>query len=515
MKSSDYSYYQAESLLKDWRASNLALAKAVLVAGNNSDKAKRLAERIDHCRDWITLRIEPGTLLPKVFRANCCGHRLCKYCASKKSRKDRHALYCTLSEMYARGDFEKYDFYRVTLTWPNCEFGQLRESFRSANERVRDVFALLGSDRRGGFIAGTFRSIEFTIGKSDPDKFHPHMHCLIAVKAGTDPQRVDKRLRERWAFYYPEKEALNAQGKYTDHIAPFAFDMFNKENNGLGDFCKYILKLSDVYDLPADRLAEVLPYCSSGVRGLKACSYGGIFRDAYTAVVQNGFDYYDLEPFGFQETSFYERLKNDANFIQFRELRNSVDFEDVIFAEELTKPINTPTVGYKPMVVSGMKYCDHLGNTGFLSSFACVRNLRQVDRTSDYRLVYYPDEIPQYEMQFHGGDPFACPSFKLSFAVWFKDVYRNSMGRFLLDRETMKLAYDYVMSDFWRYDPYDDSYNLAYDGGVWCMPVDSWKSSFDNVMAAIDGFSRRALMDQAIDSSHYLNSSLSKLNERY
>lgn len=485
MRNQDYSYYQAESLLSDWHKSNIDLARAVLVAGNYDDKSKRLADRIKSCRDWVDTRIEPGTLLPKVYRANCCEHRLCKYCASKKSRHDRHGLYATLSEMYVRGDFEKYDFFKVTLTWPNCEFKNLRQSFRNANDNFRAMTSVLKSGHGTGFIVGTFRSIEFTIGKSDPNKFHPHMHCLFAVEKSCDDFANSvycDRIRDYWASFYPEKIALNLQGKFTDDIEPFVFDLFNTENNGLGDFCKYILKLSDVYQLSSDRLAEVLPHCTTGVRGLQACSYGGIFRDAHSTAVKNGFDYYDLESYGFQDGSFYERLKDDANFIQFEELKRQVDLTDVVFAQELYKPINTPNTGFSPMQhESNEKYCTSTGDAGMLQSFSCVRSFERVGYTSEYKLSIKPGQIPSYELVFHGGDPYCTPSFKVSFLKWFADYYSKCDGVLKLDRQTMKLAYDYVMSDFWVYNPYT-SQPLQYDGGVWIVPSCTYRSTYDSVM---------------------------------
>lgn len=483
---SDYSYYRAETLLSDMHKSNLALSRAVLTAGNYDDKSKRLAERIRTCRDWVETRIDPTTLVPKVYRAFCCEHRLCKYCASKKSRHDRHALYATLSEMYARGDFERFDFLKVTLTWPNCEFKDLRQSFRDANDNFRSMTSVLKNGHGTGFVVGTFRSIEFTIGKSDSSTFHPHMHCLFAIDPKISSDEAAERIRSYWSSFYPEKKLLNDTGKFTDHIEPFIFDLFNTENNGLGDYCKYILKLSDVYELPDWKLAEVLPFCTSGVRGLQSCSYGGVFRDAHSAAVKNGFDYYDLSSFGFQDGSFYDRLKDDANFIQFEEMRNSVDVTDTVLAEELYKPINTPNTGFVARVIpSNQKYCTSDESSGILTSFCAIRSFERIPGSSEYRLSRSFEEIPSYELLFHDGDPYSTPTFKLAFATWFFDYYRRSDGRLYLDRDTMNLAYQYFMQSFWTYDPYAKLFNLKYDGGVWYIEHDTFALTMDVVLMEI------------------------------
>lgn len=300
--------------LKYYKRCNKILAQY----GSFPDKTR---ERISSCRNYLRIRVEPGGKRTVDF-ANSCGNRLCPWCAAQKSRADRYEFAQVLSQLEHPIQGEpRYDFFKVELTWPNCEPEDLKESFKDGGRMFNKLMQAIRPD-------GFFRSSEFTVGKKDHHTFHPHFHTLLCFDKdkGICLDQLEDAIRRLWSKYYDNP---NIQVNVTK---------FYPSDGKLGDFAKYILKLGDLYD---DRLVpdidkpRMIAAASEGINGIRSVGYGGVMKEMRKmcirfnrALLLNQFE--DIEGKDILDTTslfFAVDAADNENFIHFRDV--ALEYSDI------------------------------------------------------------------------------------------------------------------------------------------------------------------------------------------
>ncbi len=131
-----------------------------------------LSERgvlIEHCGDLIQFD-DTNTLVS----ANFCRQRLCPNCQRRNSLK----LYSKYKQIETELTKRGFAFLHLVLTVKNCSSDELTNTIKLLYDSSSRFFK--EKSIKQGF-KGALRCLEVSYNRSNCD-FHPHLHCLIAVK---------------------------------------------------------------------------------------------------------------------------------------------------------------------------------------------------------------------------------------------------------------------------------------------------------------------------------------------
>ena len=203
-----------------------------------SDRAKK----ITFCGTYVGFNKigENDTL--SVTSANFCRQRLCPMCQRRRSLR----TYSAMSKVYEIANKEGYRFLHVVLTVPNCSaltlnktcdflFKQSSLLFRKS-EDVHTKAACKGNEdikalrkKIKNSFKGVFRALEITyndkLSVDHPFAFHPHLHCLVAVKKSYFTSRdyvSHEKLQKVWGTLTGIDNVQVFIGRVTDQCASIA-----------------------------------------------------------------------------------------------------------------------------------------------------------------------------------------------------------------------------------------------------------------------------------------------------
>ncbi len=153
------------------------------------EQYKKNAERMLNCHQrWWGDHYE----FQAIFDArqfSLCHDRFCVNCQHLKQAAQMQRFTKILDETV-----KEHDLYMMTLTVPNCPIGGLKDSlerFALAFHNIMRYFAgnsvIAGIDFASyGFFA-CYRNIEIVV---HPTCFHPHYHCILALKKDIDEKKL-------------------------------------------------------------------------------------------------------------------------------------------------------------------------------------------------------------------------------------------------------------------------------------------------------------------------------------
>lgn len=159
------------------------------------------AERIEACSQFWHVDQYRESGISDVTYVSHCRSKFCLHCQKllQASRLNRFISLLTEASL-------SHDLYHVVLTVPNVPGVKLKASrqllFKSFSRLVR---LFIGRDRirdvdfsKYGFYAA-MRNLEITYGKYGDDDFHPHLHCIFALRKGL---KMDKHIVNDFSYDY-------------------------------------------------------------------------------------------------------------------------------------------------------------------------------------------------------------------------------------------------------------------------------------------------------------------------
>ena len=124
---------------------------------------------IEHCGDVLQFDQE-GNLVSADF----CRQRLCPNCQRRNSLK----MYSKFKIVENHLQQEGYKFIHLVLTVKNCDDSELSETITKLYNASSKFFKSTQIKR---VFKGALRCLEVSYSKTECN-FHPHLHCLVAVK---------------------------------------------------------------------------------------------------------------------------------------------------------------------------------------------------------------------------------------------------------------------------------------------------------------------------------------------
>lgn len=246
-------------------------------------------ERILHCRGFIRFLRGPeieagtGTILKEdkaeVVNASFCGSRFCPFCSKGKAEKD--AVYLNALTRYLED--KGYAFIFLTLTIPNVKGDKLKDAIDDMNKRF---FSYIHYKQIAMVVKGYVRKLEVTYNKKS-DTYHPHFHCLLAVRKSYFSSR-DYIKHEDWLALW--QKAMKD---------PSISQVNVKRAGKKGGMEKAILELSKYMAKDSDYLDswDVYNTFYFALKGKRLIVYGGIFKDAATAYESGALDGYKRQSY--------------------------------------------------------------------------------------------------------------------------------------------------------------------------------------------------------------------------
>lgn len=225
----------------------------------------KLSRTIYDCGDYLSF-VDGSELLDDVdpgsgfvlYSASFCRARLCPSCQWRRSMR----IYAQLSDLWASLMDQGFVVLHLVLTVANCPADQLTKTisglFRSSSKYFR-------SEPLRCF-RGVIRFLEVTFSASS-GSFHPHLHCLLAVKPSYFHSRQylsHDRLRELW------RDALGVD--YLPQV-----NIQRADDDAVREVSKYCVKPFDFDGLPPDQELDVYRVLYAALHGRRMIqTYGCI-----------------------------------------------------------------------------------------------------------------------------------------------------------------------------------------------------------------------------------------------
>ena len=215
--------------------------------------------KIEHCCDTVSFRFSCDGE-PEINNVFFCREKYCPTCQRRKSLK----AYAEGMRLAARLA-DSFAFLHLVLTVRNCDGAELRHTIQHMNTACSKLL-------RGGLckspFKGVLRCLEITVNTVN-NTFHPHFHCLVAVKKSYFTSRYYVRhadLSAAWAYLVGQPSAMIHISRVTD------------PRSAIAEVCKYCTKPFDL-DCGSGALAfyETLYKQTKGLRHIQ--SYG-VIREA-------------------------------------------------------------------------------------------------------------------------------------------------------------------------------------------------------------------------------------------
>lgn len=247
-------------------------AVALIDFGNDFDWKDRGRAMYD-CGNYVAFNGD------RIVSANFCRQRLCPLCQRRKSLRT-YSDFCRILDIL--GD---YRFCHLVLTVPNVKSDELSETLDMMNKCSSRFFKI---DEVSRAFCGVARVLEISYNRKN-NSFHPHFHCLVAVKKSYFTSRYYlkfDRLRFLWSavwtFRYdnlnkvPDKKIL--ESNLLD-INLLQIHITKADSGALPEIAKYAVKPLS-FDASRKERAQVLQALFEAIHGRRMIQTYGVIRDA-------------------------------------------------------------------------------------------------------------------------------------------------------------------------------------------------------------------------------------------
>jgi len=210
----------------------------------------------------------------RLHRANFCRVRLCPMCSWRKSLKLFGQVSKIVDVLMCQQPTTRFIF--VTLTVPNCTGQELTGTINKMNK----AFTYLTSNRRTFAPAkilkenllGYMKAMEITYNQKT-DTYHPHIHCLFAVKADYFMGRGYIR-KDKWQGIW--SRAMHSDRMLIVHVETIK----NTKAKAVAEVAKYPVKPADILKIRKKKKAvAALIVLHSALHKRRLVTFGGLLAD--------------------------------------------------------------------------------------------------------------------------------------------------------------------------------------------------------------------------------------------
>lgn len=238
---------------------------------------KRL-EDLEHCADNLMFaNLSNGT--KRLKTANFCRNRICPMCQWRRSLKTFSQVSDITNKIIERYNDVRFLF--LTLTIKNCYADELPSTLDLLNDKFKYLidksrtFAPLKEFKTKCLIGG-MKAIEVTYNHKD-NTFHPHIHCILAVKKSYFNDSKLYISQSKWRIYWQQVLKID----YLPLVNVKAIKLNNNKisNKAIAELSKYPCKTLDIFKIKNESMAiSVLETFSKILYKRRFLSFFGEFR---------------------------------------------------------------------------------------------------------------------------------------------------------------------------------------------------------------------------------------------
>lgn len=223
-----------------------------------------------HCGDTLIFnQYEDGS--KKLKSANFCRIRICSMCQWRRSLK----FYSQVSKMTNKllQDMPFVRFLFITLTVKNCSKESLNQTIDKMNDKFKYIVAqnrtFKPADVLKKNLLGYIKTIEVTYNRTE-DTYHPHIHCILAVKPAYFCEGYIKQ--SAWRIIWQEALKVN-------YLPQVNIKVIHGNKKAVSELVKYPLKTTDIFSISdSNKQIEVLETFMNVLYKRRFISFGGLFR---------------------------------------------------------------------------------------------------------------------------------------------------------------------------------------------------------------------------------------------
>lgn len=235
-----------------------------------SDSVK---ERVSNCGTYLSFdkwqnKKDTKELKHTLKSANFCKHRFCVMCAWRRAKRLQLQTYATIEHL-EKLNKKKYQFLFLTLTVPNCQMPQLKDTIKKMSRAFSNLTKR--KEWQKG-IKGFIRGIEYTGDNTPEGEAHPHFHCLLMV----DPYYFRGRTYinfEKWRRMWCECYGVDDLQVRVEKIK--AKEGKTALLSAVTEVLKYSTDLTELNKLTDKDMAELLIQTS----GIRQYNRGGLLKN--------------------------------------------------------------------------------------------------------------------------------------------------------------------------------------------------------------------------------------------
>lgn len=228
------------------------------------------ADKLHECSTWLDFGqfadTGTGEISLKLKRTNFCRNRHCPVCQWRRSLTWKGRMMTQLPHLFAAHPAARFLF--LTLTVPNPEIGDLRETLKAMNAS----FLRLLRRKELKHVKGWIRATEVTVGETGPLRCHPHFHILLMVSSSYFKKGAYIS-QARWTELWEEAAKLDSKPIVDVRAVKGSDD--KDMAKAIAETLKYSTKATDAISEPS----WFLEYCKQ-VKGMRFIGSGGVLKDA-------------------------------------------------------------------------------------------------------------------------------------------------------------------------------------------------------------------------------------------
>lgn len=277
------------------------LYKKALVLDNNLISENRL-QSLEQCGNNLLFSVNEKNE-KKLKGANFCRLRTCPMCNWRKSLKMFGQTNKIANIILEQLPTTRFIF--VTFTVKNCSAEKLEETINIMNQgfkRLTDKSKKLAiTNKFKNNMLGYMRAIEVTYNQQE-DTYHPHIHCIFAVKA----QYFTKGYVKKSDWQYIWGECCKTEYKPIVHVQTIK----NSTAKAVAEVAKYPVKIDDLVNYDNEKKAiNALIVFTKILKGRKLITFGGVFTEARKQLKLDDVETGDLVNLEDEQKENFEEIK--------------------------------------------------------------------------------------------------------------------------------------------------------------------------------------------------------------
>ena len=263
------------------------LYKKALVLDNNLISESRM-KSLEECGNNLLFSVNDKNK-KRLKSANFCRIRTCPMCNWRKSLK----LFGQTSEIanIIINQDSSTRFLFVTFTVKNCDADKLSQTIDMMNmgfKRLTDKSKKLAiTNKFKNNMLGYMRAIEVTYNQQE-DTYHPHIHCIFAVKAGYFKGNGYIKKSE-WQYIWGE--CCKTEYEPIVHVQTIK----NSTSKAVAEIAKYPVKIDDLVNYDnEEKSIQALTVLTKFLHKRRLITFGGNFAEARKLLNLDDIDTGDL-----------------------------------------------------------------------------------------------------------------------------------------------------------------------------------------------------------------------------